>query len=68
MRGMTHAEILNQIEAHCRAANISESTFGLRAVNDGKLVERLRHGKTITLGTLDRIKAALQAQTQQGAA
>lgn len=53
---MTHDDILLSIKNHCEAARISESTFGLRAVNDGKLVDRLKSGGTITLGTLQKIK------------
>ena len=30
---------------------MAESTFGRRAVNDGKLVHRLREGKRITIDT-----------------
>jgi hypothetical protein len=56
---MNTDQIIARIEAHCRDAGISESTFGLRAVNDGKLVDRLRSGRTITLDTLSRIEAAL---------
>ena len=36
-------------------------TFGRRAVNDGKLVHRLREGKRITIDTLDRIQAFIAA-------
>ncbi len=32
------------------------STFGRRAVNDGKLTSRLRNGGRITTETLDRIR------------
>lgn len=40
---------------------MAESTFGRRAVNDGKLVARLREGKRITIDTLDRIQAFIAA-------
>jgi SAM-dependent methyltransferase len=36
---------------------MAETTFGRRAVNDGKLVHRLREGKRITVDTLERIQA-----------
>ena len=42
---MKNDEILSQITAFCRKADMAESTFGRRAVNDGKLVHRLREGK-----------------------
>ena len=38
---------------------MAETTFGNHAVNDGKLVARLRAGKTITLKTLQAIEATL---------
>ena len=54
------ARLLAKIERYCRNANIAETTFGRRAVNDGKLVGRLRAGGSITLATLRRIEAALK--------
>ncbi|MEK9722108.1 MAG: hypothetical protein VW405_01315 [Rhodospirillaceae bacterium] len=55
----TAKELIGRIELHCRARRIAESTFGRLSVNDGKLVARLRAGKSITLDTLRRIEAAL---------
>ena len=52
-------ELVERIEAHCLTRGIAESTFGRLAVNDGKLVSRLRAGNTITLDTLKRIEDAL---------
>src|SRR5436305_12596344 len=54
---MKNDQILSQISEFCRQADMAESTFGRRAVNDGKLVHRLREGKRITIDTLDRIQA-----------
>ena len=45
---------------------MAESTFGRRAVNDGKLVHRLREGKRITIDTLDRIQAYIAASMPGG--
>src|SRR3984893_15557904 len=53
---MKNDQILSQITEFCRQADMAESTFGRRAVNDGKLVHRLREGKRITIDTLDRIQ------------
>ena len=50
----------------CRRSDMAESTFGRRAVNDGKLVARLREGKRITIDTLDRIQAYIAASTPDG--
>ena len=42
---------------YCRQTGLAGSTFGRRAVNDGKLASRLRNGGRITTETLDRIRA-----------
>src|SRR5215472_3742304 len=49
-------EILQDIPAYCQRTGLAESTFGRRAVNDGKLVQRLREGGRITTDTFDRIR------------
>ncbi len=63
-----NSELLVRIDAYCRRAGIKESTFGKRAVNDGKLVGRLRAGQTITLETLRRVEAALATAVPSRAA
>src|SRR3954453_11201858 len=63
---MKNDEILSQITEFCRKADMAESTFGRRAVNDGKLVHRLREGKRITIDTLDRIQAYMAASMAGG--
>jgi len=60
---MKNDTLLAEISEYCRDAGMAESTFGRRAVNDGKLVTRLREGKRITVDTLDRIKAFLSDGT-----
>lgn len=52
--------LLKRIEAYCAKNDIAESTFGFRAVNDGKLVSRLRAGNTITMRTVSQIEALLK--------
>ncbi len=56
---MKNDPLLAQIADFCRQAGMAESTFGRLAVNDGKLVSRLREGKRITVDTLERIRAFL---------
>ncbi|QDW39760.1 hypothetical protein FFI89_022995 [Bradyrhizobium sp. KBS0727] len=63
---MKNDQILSQISDFCRQADMAETTFGRRAVNDGKLVHRLREGKRITIDTLDRIQAYIAASTPGG--
>ncbi len=50
-------QILQEIGEFCRQRGLAESTFGRRAVNDGKLASRLRNGGRITTDTLERIRA-----------
>src|SRR5258707_9994442 len=59
-------QILGLISESCRQADMAETTFGRRAVNDGKLVHRLREGKRITIDTLDRIQAYIAASMPGG--
>ena len=54
--------ILQEIGEFCRQRGLAESTFGRRAVNDGKLASRLRNGGRITTDTLDRIRAFMARQ------
>ena len=52
--------LLESISAFCRHSGIAESTFGRRAVNDGKFVSRLRDGARITPETLERVTVFLE--------
>ena len=63
---MKNDQLLAQISEFCRNADMAESTFGRRAVNDGKLVHRLREGKRITIDTLERIQAYIAAAMPGG--
>src|SRR3954471_7280664 len=56
---MNAQELLQEIAEYCRRTGLAESTFGRRAVNDGKLANRLRNGGRITTETLDRIRALM---------
>src|SRR5712672_3952432 len=55
-RPMNAQQLLQEISDYCRQSGLAESTFGRRAVNDGKLASRLRNGGRITTETLDRIR------------
>jgi hypothetical protein len=50
-------DLLDSISEFCRRIGMAESTFGRRAVNDGKFVARLRDGARITPETLDRVSS-----------
>src|SRR3982751_371071 len=47
--------LLGSISDFCRRTGMAESTFGRRAVNDGKFVARLRDGARVTPETLHRV-------------
>ncbi len=49
--------LLRDIAEYCRRAKMAESTFGRHAVNDGKLVSRLRLGGRVTTDTVERVHA-----------
>ena len=54
------AGLLDAISDFCRQNQMAESTFGRRAVNDGKFVSRLRDGARITPETLARVRAFME--------
>ncbi len=56
-------QILQEISEFCRRRGLAESTFGRRAVNDGKLASRLRNGGRITTDTLERIRNFMSRST-----
>src|SRR6187455_2911373 len=56
------SDLLETIADYCRRAGMAESTFGRRAVNDGKFVSRLRDGARITPETLERVSTFLTSQ------
>jgi hypothetical protein len=60
--------LLRDITEFCRAAAMAESTFGRLAVNDGKLVSRLRLGGRITTETADRVHAFIAGRPAAAAA
>src|SRR5881394_4341838 len=53
--GMRAGSLLGSISDFCRRTGMAESTFGRRAVNDGKFVARLRDGARVTPETLQRV-------------
>jgi hypothetical protein len=54
--------LLRDIAEYCRGARMAESTFGRLAVNDGKLVSRLRLGGRVTTDTVDRVRAFIERE------
>lgn len=58
------AILISEIEHFCRRKGIAESTFGRRAVNDGKFVGRLRDGKGVTTATVARVRAYIAQESK----
>jgi hypothetical protein len=59
--------LVREIESYCRQVGLAETTFGRQAVNDGKLMSRLREGKGITLKTMERARAYMESHAPNGA-
>ncbi|MDE2513773.1 MAG: hypothetical protein KGL22_06675, partial [Alphaproteobacteria bacterium] len=53
---MDSQSLLHEISGYCRHVGMAESTFGRLAVNDGKLVSRLRFGGRVTVETVERVR------------
>ncbi len=62
---MPAGTLLGSISSFCQQTGMAESTFGRRAVNDGKFVSRLRDGARVTPETLHRVN---EFMTRHGAA
>lgn len=56
---MSRDDLLAEIRAFLARKDVSmcDSTFGRRAVNDGKLLDRLDAGGSVTLETAEKIRA-----------
>lgn len=49
-------DLLGEIEAFLKTRPMAPSTFGRRAVNDGKLVGRLRGGGRVTIEKASQVR------------
>jgi len=59
--------LLGSISQFCQRTGMAESTFGRRAVNDGKFVARLRDGARVTPETLHRVNQFMERHGAAGA-
>jgi len=59
--------LLGSISQFCQRTGMAESTFGRRAVNDGKFVSRLRDGARVTPETLQRVNQFMERNGSAGA-
>lgn len=62
---ITNQSIIENIEKYCQANGMAVSTFGRKAVNDGKLIARLRDGQTISIDTYNRINAFIACDSNK---
>ncbi len=62
---MEREALMREISDYCRRFSMAESTFGRLAINDGKLVSRLKYGGRITPETADRVLNFLQKPLQK---
>ncbi len=67
MEVATGGSLLGSISEFCRRTGMAESTFGRRAVNDGKFVSRLRDGARVTPETLHRVNQFMVTHGGEGA-
>src|SRR6266496_1929437 len=58
--------LLAEIVSYCQRVGMAESTFGRRAVNDGKFAPRLRFGGRVTTQTVERVYAFIRETKPRG--
>lgn len=63
----TYATLIRQIDAFIALHGMTDTAFGLAAVNDGKIVPRIRSGKNITLRTVHRLTDFMADQDRSAA-
>ena len=60
---VTEEDLLKEISEYCKRHRMAETTFGRRAVNDGKLVSRLRQGGKVTAQTVRRVRTFVEGHS-----
>ena len=53
-------QLMEAISAHLEEFGLKETTFGKYAVNDGKLVERLREGRPVGIDVAEKVLAFIE--------
>lgn len=54
------SQLLAEIESYCREVGMAETTFGRKALNDGKVVGRLRAGGRVWPETADKVRLFIE--------
>lgn len=62
----TRDQFLKEIEQFLRRTGMTDTSFGLATMNDGKFVVRLRAGHDARLGTYDRVRAYMKNYAGNG--
>lgn len=58
----TRETVLAEIEKFLRETRMSATQFGDKSINDRALVKRLREGRDLTTGTVDKIRAFMRQE------
>lgn len=58
----SHTSLISEIEAFLSESQMTKTAFGLRALNDGTFVGRLKKGDNVTLKTVERVRAFMSAE------
>ena len=59
----TNQLLLAEIQRFLKRTGMAETTFGQKATNNWRLVERLQAGGSVTLTAADRIRAFIAANS-----
>lgn len=49
-------DLINDIEAFCEAQGLTESQFGILALNDKNFVPQFRAGRDVRLSTVEKVR------------
>ena len=55
------AKLISDVETFLARVPMAETTFGLKAVNDGKFMRRLRSGGSVTLEKASQVRQYMRA-------
>ena len=63
---MSKDNLLDAVIEYCKTHKMAESTFGRKAVNDGKFVSRLRTGARVTPETWEKVNKFMNKKSNNG--
>lgn len=68
MLNPTRTDVLRDVEKFLSETRISEAAFGRAMIGDPRLVQRLRDGRDLLTGTMDKINAYMALTRAEHAA